>query len=299
MREIENKISWWKQKRRERDRQILEDRGFLVRGFLGEGAFSRVYWVERGVPDGILSHWRFACKVSDSPGLLEKEAFVMRQLRHDLFPACYELWQEGGCGFLLMEYVAGSSMEEMLERRGRFSVRQVVRMGVELADGLHYLHERRERWLFRDVKPANIMIRQNGRLSLLDFGCVCSAEESELSQAGTPGFAAPEQLGGGERLTERCDVYGLGQTLKAMAGGGKRETSGKECGKKRRRENADAKILEQLFAACTEQDCSRRLPDMDSVLEVLAPLCRKLGGFPEEAEHFSQEKVVCRKDIHF
>ncbi len=264
-----------------RERLALERKGFRVLRLLGEGAFSRVYCVERNAT--------YACKVSENVGLLEREALVLSELRHTLFPAYGRLWQEEGCGFLLMEYVPGSSMEEMLKRRGGFCARQVAAAGTELASGLSYLHERQENWLFRDVKPANIIIRQNGRLSLLDFGCVCSVRESALSQAGSPGFAAPEQLKGGQLLTKACDVYGLGQTLKVMhrtRGGGRgRDASDKF-----------APALSQLLDLCTKKEVSRRLPDMGSVMERLWQLCRQMGYYPEKSGGLCRE-VLCRKDV--
>lgn len=150
----------------------------------------------------------------------------MAGLQHPLFPAFYGMWQEEGSGFLLMEYVRGENMAQMLRRRGRFSLRQTVRAGMELAEGLSYLHEGPGGLLFRDVKPANVVIQQDGRVRLLDLGCACALGERAASRAGTPGFAAPEQLCGEEILTAACDIYGWGRTMEAMLGEGCRS----ECG---------------------------------------------------------------------
>lgn len=295
----------------EKEGRALERRGFRVLGLLGQGAFSRVYRVEKKEI--------YACKVSENAGLLEREAFVMSRLQHALFPAYSSLWQEEGCGFLLMEYVPGISMEEMVRRRGGFCARQVALAGAELAAGLCYLHERQEGWLFRDVKPANIVVRQNGRLSLLDFGCVCSSKESLLSQAGSPGFAAPEQLKGEDLLTKACDVYGLGRTLKAVL---REEKTIQARGCKRGRSVPDkfTRALNRLLDSCAEEDVSRRLPDMGSVLEMLLPLCKDIIkssdlNISSDFKYFSEilrasevrcfrrrgevlrQEVICRKDI--
>ncbi len=171
------------------EREVLEERGYACRRLLGEGAFSRVYLVESRVFGE-----RYACKVGKNVSLTKREAEMMARAHHPLFPQYRGLWQEAGFSFLLMEYLPGSSLEDALIRRGRFSPGQTVRVGMELAEGLCCLH--REGLLFRDVKPANIVIRQDGRVGLVDFGCVCGVREAACSRAGSPGFAAPEQLAG-------------------------------------------------------------------------------------------------------
>nr|WP_300678474.1 protein kinase [uncultured Acetatifactor sp.] len=272
-------------KNRERylDKVILEKRGYLRRGLLGRGSFSDVYCVEDMAEGGL-----YVCKVSWKAGMLGKEAQAMAELSHPLFPQYAAFWEEDGLGILLREFVPGQSLAEMLERR-RFSARQTICVGRMLAEGLRYLHGLPEPLLFRDIKPANIIIRQDGRAELIDLGCVCGLGGKAGSRAGSPGFAAPEQLEGDGRLTAACDVYGLGQTLKAMLGAGPHD-SGRirglwrggagaagglwaRSGKGRKR--AEKRLAGRLWRgleACTKEDAGGRMPDMESVLEALAAL---------------------------
>ena len=251
---------------------ILERRGYLRRELLGKGAFSDVYTVEHRVSGRIC-----ACKISREIGLLEREARVMAVVKYPLFPEYYAFWQEAGLGFLLMENVAGRSLEEFLARRGHFTVRQTVRAGMILAEGLLYLHQRPERFLFRDIKPSNIMIRQDGNLKLIDFGCVCSMEGRQSSRAGTPGYAAPEQLEG-SISTSSCDVHGLGRTLQEMLG--KEEVRRREVwgGKRRygRGQNVmryrQQKMLRHLLERCTKKAAEERIADMNQVILQLKQL---------------------------
>ena len=187
----------------------------------------------------------------------------MAGVKHPLFPQCIGFWEKMGLGFLIMEYIPGESLEEMLKRRGHFSPRQTARMGVELAEGLSYLHNRREEFLFRDIKPANIMIRQDGRAKLVDFGCVCSNRDKITSRAGSPGFAAPEQLRGGDVLTPACDVYGLGRTLRTALGPGKNIFFRRNRGERR---------LVHFLDLCTQERVEKRIPDMESVEHALKNL---------------------------
>lgn len=169
-------------KNRERylDKVILEKRGYLRRGLLGRGSFSDVYCVEDMAEGGL-----YVCKVSWKAGMLGKEAQAMAELSHPLFPQYAAFWEEDGLGILLREFVPGQSLAEMLERR-RFSARQTICVGRMLAEGLRYLHGLPEPLLFRDIKPANIIIRQDGRAELIDLGCVCGLGGKQVPVPGLP-----------------------------------------------------------------------------------------------------------------
>ncbi len=283
------------------EREVLKERGYACRRLLGEGAFSRVYLVESRVFGE-----RYACKVGKNVSLAKREAEMMARAHHPLFPQYRGLWQEAGFSFLLMEYLPGSSLEDALIRRGRFSPGQTVRVGMELAEGLCCLH--REGLLFRDVKPANIVIRQDGRVGLVDFGCVCGVREAACSRAGSPGFAAPEQLAGPlpeplsrqgvlplysvsgaeaaeqtqkeKKLTPACDVYALGQTLKAMlgTGGGKR--------------------LLRVLEDCTRRQAEDRFPNMEEVMGALRPLMEKEDKNRDKNKGGSRIGLLCRKSVY-
>ena len=197
------------------DRAVLAGRGYVRHGLLGQGTYSDVYCIEDGA-DGR----RYACKVSWRAEMLEREAQVLKEVRHPLYPEFAAFWRAAGLGILLREYVSGRSLEEMLGRR-HFSAAQTIRAGLELAAGLMYLHGLGEGLLFRDVKPGNIIVGEDGGLKLIDLGCVCPLGAEVASRAGSPGFAAPEQLRDGGVLSASCDVYGLGKTLEAMLGDGR------------------------------------------------------------------------------
>jgi len=280
----------------QRDRELLRCRGYICRSRLGRGAFSRVYSVETKSEQKIC-----ACKISRHYRLLEREAEIMAGLQHPLFPGFLGLWQEAEEGLLLMEYVPGENMEEMLKRRGGFCVTQAIRIGMELAEGLWYLQERSQPLIFRDVKPANCVIRQDGRVKLLDFGCVCLMGEKAASLAGTPGFAAPEQLTEEGNLSAACDVYGWGQTVKGMLG---------LAHKHKKRKNGNIYIersmsrkrreLLRILDACTKREPSCRIPDMRGVMAAMMRLCEEkegCGGFLKEENAFLHREILCRKNI--
>ncbi len=295
----------------EQEKRIFARKGYICRGMVGEGAFSRVYCLEDGHTQNVL-----ACKVSRQEDLLEREARIMSKFFHPLFPKYFGMWQEAGQAFLLMEYVPGSTVEAFLKRRGSFGMRAAVRIGMELAGGLRTLHENREPYVFRDVKPANCMIRQDGRVKLLDFGCACPMGERGLSRAGTPGFAAPEQLRKDEILTAACDIYGWGKTMESIIGlkeaqplrdaGGRLQTAkkGRKASAARKgnlcrewkeweewKERKGMESIRQLLEMCTCGLASGRIPDMRGIIEVLMSLC------PEQEDHFRHKRVFWQEGI--
>lgn len=258
------------------DRQSLEQHGFKIVRILGTGAFSQVFLVQK-YDTGEL----FACKVSDKQDLARRESALLSRIDHPLFPRFYSFWQAGEKAFLLMEYVCGSSLKELLHNRGPFSQMQTARAGMALAEGLRYLHQLPEPMLFRDVKPSNVMIRQDGRVKLLDLGCACALRHPAESRAGTPGYAAPEQLQTDGILSPACDVYGLAKTLEAMAG----KNSGLS--------------LKSFVESCTAYRPEDRLPDMQGVMTALAPMCGE-GSSKRKLPlmlGFLQPRAQCVKNV--
>lgn len=219
------------------------------RELLGRGAFAEVYLEETG---GRVA----ACKVCDDADLLQREAEIQKQVQHPLFPEYYAFRRLEGKGMLWMEYVPGITLERFLRGKKHFSEAEAICIAVQLAEGLRYLHNLSGGLLFRDVKPQNILLTGHGRVKLLDFGCVCPVG-SNPGVAGTPGFAAPEQLKFGGRLTRSCDVYGLGRVLQVMTGA--------NC----------SKGLRHFTEACTRTEPGRRPPDMDWALELLQILASR------------------------
>ena len=271
------------------DQETLADRGYEVVRPLGEGAFSKVFLVrKKALPKqhtkaqrDSLQTEKFidnaACKISCQTGLALREAETLAGIDHPLFPKYFGVWQEGGKVFLLMEYIEGSSLEALLARRGGFSDMQIIRIGLELAEGLKYLHEMSRPILFRDLKPANILLRQDGRIKLLDLGCACTAGQ-QAALAGTPVYAAPEQLKSGSILTPASDVYGLGKTLQAM--------TNRKCGKG----------LGQVISACIKENPQERIPDMRGVISALTSLEKRSGG-SQNTGTFSRTKVFCVNNV--
>jgi serine/threonine protein kinase len=144
------------------------------------------------------------------------EARILSRLNHPNLPAFTDFFTEGSRHFLVMEYIDGSTLENLLENNGGpFSERRVLGWGRQLCDVLEYLHSQQPPVIFRDMKPGNVMLTRSGRIKLIDFGIArlfraSSAQDTQL--LGTPGFAPPEQYGSAQ-TDERSDIYSLAMTL--------------------------------------------------------------------------------------
>jgi WD40 repeat protein len=150
-----------------------------------------------------------------------REARAAAAVRDEHVIDIHAVEEADGLPYLVMEYVAGVSLQERLDRGGPLEVREVVRIGMQAAAGLAAAHA--HGLVHRDVKPANILL-ENGveRVRLTDFGLARVADDASLSQsgvvAGTPQYMAPEQARG-EPVDVRADLFSLGSVLYAMCTG--------------------------------------------------------------------------------
>jgi serine/threonine protein kinase len=147
----------------------------------------------------------------------QQEAAMLAALNHANLPQVTDYFTEGGNQYLVMEYVQGQTLEKKLEAaRGPLPEPVVRRYAEQLCDVLVYLHGQRPPIIFRDLKPANIMVLPGDKqIKLIDFGIARHFKpgKSKDTQAmGTPGYAAPEQYGKGQS-DARTDLYAFGATL--------------------------------------------------------------------------------------
>jgi serine/threonine protein kinase len=155
----------------------------------------------------------------DSTELRERfarEARALAALNHPNIVNIYDTGEFDGAPFIVMEYVRGETLAEIIKRRAPLSVSQKLKLMTELCAGLAQAHN--ADIIHRDIKPANLMVDQQGRLKILDFGIARVTEDNRtrvgpLTQVnmmiGTPGYMSPEQLEAGE-VDHRSDIFAVG-----------------------------------------------------------------------------------------
>lgn len=230
---------------------------------LGSGGSAEV-WMIRSVEDPKL----YACKISRQKEWIRKEAELLSQISFPGFPRFEDYLEDGETGFLVMEYIEGDTMEEYLRRRKHFSERESARMLTEIGIMLQYLHRFGKGIAYRDLKPSNIMIQPDGKIRLLDLG---AAAIGLNWAAGTPGYAAPEQLstkkGAAQETSE--DIYSFGVLMRYMRSGEDPFREGSGSRKSRRLSVGKICGLEQIQERCLREVPQERFPDMEEVVFAL------------------------------
>lgn len=222
---------------------------------LGKGATAEVYLVEE-----VLSRRCFAMKISDNRELLQMEAGMLSKLtgqvasaekiwveqepKENLAEPTATLGKQGNNKYfpefetylpekniLVMEYLEGRDLQSVLDRDKNLEIGEVVYIIGEILQALKVLHEQIPPIVYRDVKPANIMLCRDGSVRLIDLGAACaidnryeeviegqSLEKDGFAgitrmRAGTYGYAAPEQFWEGARISVSCDLYSVGKVF--------------------------------------------------------------------------------------
>ncbi len=143
-----------------------------------------------------------------------READLLAALRHSAIPAIIDRFSERNKHLLVMEYITGQSLETMLLVHGPYDEDQVRAWALALCPVLSYLHAQEPPVVFRDLKPANVMIEPDGRVRLIDFGIARlfkAQQKKDTVALGTSGYASPEHYTG--QTDARSDIYSLGATL--------------------------------------------------------------------------------------
>ena len=162
-------------------------------------------------------------QIQEAEAAFERESHLLADLLHPNLPRIYDHFNEEERSYLVMDFIEGQTLDEYLEKSGGslVSLEQVLLWGEQLCDVLAYLHNHQPPIVFRDLKPQNVMISENGHLYLIDFGIARifkPGQSHDTVALGSPGFAAPEQYGKAQS-TPRSDIYSLGALLHCLLTG--------------------------------------------------------------------------------
>jgi serine/threonine protein kinase len=189
---------------------------------IGCGGFGAVYEAEVVRRPGI----RVALKETFDPSSVrsfQREFVALHRIRHDHLPRYYEMFEQDGNGYLVMEMVPGQSLLHILtKKQGPLLESQVIGYALQICDALTFLHTRTPPLFHRDIKPANIRFTPDGVIKLVDFGLLKQGTDAtESSCKGlTPTYAPLEQWEGtGIATSGRTDMYSLAATLYHLLSG--------------------------------------------------------------------------------
>ena len=150
-----------------------------------------------------------------SQGLVA-ETEMLKKLNHPNLPSIIDVIDREDTFIIVMDYIEGRSLQSVLNHGGAQDPEKVLDWSKQLCDVLGYLHSRKPAIIYRDMKPANVMLKPNGQIALIDFGTAREYKEhsqGDTTWLGTRGYAAPEQFGGRGQTDARTDIYCLGATM--------------------------------------------------------------------------------------
>jgi serine/threonine protein kinase len=208
------------------DGPLLNDR-WRLGPRLGAGAQARTFLARDEKADAervvVVKELRLGAAADSSWkkfDLFEREVRVLKSLDHPGIPRFIESFEgEPGVFHLVMDKAPGATLRAFAKKRIRFSDAQLRDVMIRVLDILGYLHSLNPPVIHRDIKPANLLRGKDGAISLVDFGGVRDVlrQEGGSTVVGTFGYMAPEQLHG--QATPATDLYALGATVVALAGG--------------------------------------------------------------------------------
>lgn len=199
---------------------ILQNRYRVLRE-LGHGGMGTVYEaLDQRINCIVALKETNAGNINDTRRAFEREASLLGNLRHPALPKVMDYFSEGGGDFLVMEYIPGQDLAQLLELRGcPFTQTEVLRFADDLLKVLEYLHGQQPPVLHRDIKPANLKLTDQGDIFLLDFGLakgtagqMATLVTSRSVRGYTAVYASLEQIHG-QGTDPRSDIYSLSATL--------------------------------------------------------------------------------------
>lgn len=142
------------------------------------------------------------------------EANMMKRLDHPSLPRIVDIIDNGVTIYVVMDYIEGESLDKILNEYGAQPEELVIGWAKQLCDALGYLHSQKPPIIYRDMKPANVMLKPEGNIKIIDFGIAREYKEQNLADTtvlGTKGYAPPEQYSG--QTDPRSDIFALGMTM--------------------------------------------------------------------------------------
>ncbi len=211
----------------------------------------------------------------------EREANILATLNHSSIPRIYDYFSVDNRSYLVLEFINGKDMEAVIsDTQGFLSEEQVLGWAIELCDVLNFLHNHKpDAIIFRDMKPSNVMINQQGHIILVDFGIAKPFQAGQKgTMIGTEGYSPPEQYRG--EATPLADIYALGATLHhALSRRDPRLEPPFSFGERPLRKiNPDVTIeLETIINTALQYNAEDRFQSAEAMKEALLTAGRKTG----------------------
>lgn len=268
----------------------LVDGKYKILSQVGQGGMSVVYLA---INEKANAQW--AVKEVRKDGIkdfevvkqgLVAETDILKKLSHPSLPRIIDVIDSDDSFIIIMDYIQGNSLNKALEEFGAQPQENVIEWAKQLTDVLGYLHSRTPPIIYRDMKPANVMLKPDGNVTLIDFGTAREFKEKNLADTtclGTVGYAAPEQFGGMGQTDGRTDIYCLGATLYHLVTGMNPCEPPYEIKPIREINPALSSGLEKIILKCTQRN-------PDDRYQSAAELMYALEHYSEEDDNYRDKQ---------
>ena len=200
--------------------QIIEDK-YEILTLIGQGGMSKVYLARDRHLNKQWAVKEIQKRARDKNNEIVvqsaiAEANMIKQLDYHSIVRIVDIIEYTDVIYIVEDYIEGETLSSILDEQGAQPQELVIEWGMQICEALEYLHTRKPPIIYRDMKPANVMLKPDGNIKIIDFGIAREYKEQSLADTvslGTKGYAAPEQFGGKGQTDARTDIYCLGVTL--------------------------------------------------------------------------------------
>ena len=193
--------------------QKINERYEIIKN-IGEGGMANVYLAKDTILDRNVAVKVLRGDLSSDDKFIrrfEREALSVSNLSHPNIVEVYDVGVEDGSHYIVMEYIDGKTLKQLLKKRESLTLTEVIDIMTQLTDGISHAHE--SYIIHRDIKPQNIMIEDDGRIKITDFGIAMALNATQLTQTnsvmGSVHYLPPEQASG-KSATVKSDIYSMG-----------------------------------------------------------------------------------------
>lgn len=259
---------------------------------LGQGGNSSVFLAENLVLSNL---WAVKAIHKGSTSLFDemKEVNILKNLNHPMLPRIADLLEDEQYTYIVMDYIEGETLLDVIKREGRIDGPRLVGWARDLCDVLAYLHGQNPPVIYRDLKPSNIIVDNNGRLHLVDFGTAKTFTEEKLEDTvyiGTQGYAAPEQFGTG-KSDERTDLFNLGMTLFHLASGIHPAQASMEQAERILRQEGVSRELSEIIKDLIQIDPKKRIGSVKACINRLENISRRFSRSEERTAQANNNNI--------
>lgn len=255
---------------------VLQNR-YKITKLIGQGGMGAIYLADDTrfsnrvcVIKEMLDHFTDEEQRTIATTNFLREADMLSSMHHEGIPEVYDRFSEGNRHYLVMEYIQGIDLEQKLDQATEpFDEKAVLNWAIQICDILSYLHNQKPPIIYRDMKPANLILTKTGKIYMVDFGIARFFNPIKKgTMVGTQGYAPPEQYRG--LMEPRSDLFALGATMHhLLTGRDPQEEPPFSFPKVRQLNNKISHATEKLIEKSLEKDASDRFDSAEHMLKAI------------------------------